>query len=277
MTSEITSLLQHGWANLWKTKTLWIFSSLVLIDPLVRVLVPIPQNESLSSSLFYLLLALASIYFMFMSQAGVSLVAYHITIGKPLNFETAFQNARELFWRVVGISFLLALLVAPYFCTVFIASYKEPFQMANLAHNLLLFSMPLSIFAALWYFAVTEIIAHDSKIGKSLRTAWAVFTSNFVNLVIIGVGIAIASHLTNVFVSMVTMLAQNSFDFVILSKFDFISPHLSVTENNLYKLASTIAQAPWGIYSTSVFTFAYLKYSGAKMNKQSTSWSKETA
>ena len=271
MASQIALLLKHGWVNIWKNKTLWIFSSLVLIDPLVRLIVPIPQNESLPSALFYLILSIASLYFIFMSYAGVAFVAYQITIGKSVDFETTFQNSTSLFWRVVGISFLLVLIVAPCLCLVFIVSYREPFELAYLAHTVFLLLIPLSIFGALWNFAVTEIIAHDSKIGKSLRTAWAVFTSNFFSLVIIGFAIGIASHMTNIFVSMATLLVQNSFDFAVLSNLDFISPHLSVTDNNVYKLVSAIAQTPWKTYSASVFTFAYLKYSGAKISEKSTS------
>jgi len=58
------------------------------------------------------------------------------------------------------------------------------------------------------------------------------------------------------------MLAQNRFDFTSLSALDFISPHLSFTDNNFYKLVNAIFITIWRTYSTSVFTVAYLKYNG---------------
>jgi hypothetical protein len=271
MASEITSLLQHGWENLWKNRVLWLFSFLVLIEPFLRLIIPIPQNANLPSSLLNLVVGLASVYFGFLSTAGILFVAYCIAIDKFVDMGAAFQNSTNLFWRVVGISFLLVLIIAPCLFTVFIVFYQEPFQIANLAHAVFFLSLPLSIFAAMWYFPITEIIASDSKIGKSIQTAWSVFTHNFVSLAIIGFVLAIASYITNVSISMVTMLAQNSFDFAVLSKLDIISPHLSVTDNSVHKLLSTIAQAVWRTYSISIFTFAYLKYSGAKMSKHSTS------
>ncbi len=265
MASEITSLLQHGWENLWKNRVLWLFSSLILIEPFIRLIIPIPKNAFLPLSL----LNFASIYLTFMSSAGVSFVAYCIAISEPVDFKTAFQSSTNLFWRVVGISFLLVLIIAPCLFIVLIASYKEPFQIANLAHSFFLLSIPLSMFAAMWYFPITEIIANGSKISKSLKPAWTAFTYNFVSLAAIGFVLAVASYITNVSMSAVTMLAQSGFDFAVLSKLDLISPHLSVTDNDAYKLVSPIVQTAWRTYAVSIFTFAYLKYSSAKMSKRS--------
>jgi len=267
MASEIASLLQHGWVNLWRNKTLWLFSSLGLIDTLVRAIVPIAQDESPPSILFFLILSIAAIYFTFMSYAGLSFVAYSIAIGKSVDFQTAFENSKNLFWRVVGLSFLLVLIVSPCICTVFIISYKEPFQIAYVAHNLIFVSIPLSIFAAMWYFPITEMVANDSKIGKSLKTAWTIFTYNFANLAIIGFLLTGIFYVINISISMAAMLVQNNFDFSALNTLDFISPHLSFAENNSYRLVAAIAQTAWHTYSTSIFTLAYLKYSGIKMLK----------
>ena len=271
MVSEITLLLQRGWINLWRNKILWAFSFLVLIDPLLRLIIPISQSENLPSALFFLVLSVAFVYFSFMSYAGVYFVAYCTAIGRPVNFKTSFQASTNLFWKIVGITFLLVLFVSPCLFTVFIFSFKEPFQIADLAHNFFLLSIPLSIFVAMWYFPITEIIANNTKIGKSLKIAWTIFTYNFLILAIIGLGLATASYAINISISIVTMLVQNGFDFAVLNKLDFISPHLSLTNNNYYRLVSTFSQAVWRTYSVSVFTFAYLKYSGIKMSTHSTS------
>jgi hypothetical protein len=267
MMSEISSLFQRAWENIWKNRVLWLFSSLVLIDPLLRLVIPIQKSNDLTSSLLKLVIGFASIYFMFMSYAGVSFVAYCIAIGKPIDFQTAFQSAGTLFWRIIGLTFLLFVFVAPFLCSVFVLTFKQPPQITDFAHNFFFAAIPLSIFAAMWYFPITEMIVNGSKIGNSLKTAWTVFTHNFVKLAIIGLLTGGVFYVINLFVSMATVLVQNSFDFSALKALDFISPHLSFTGNNYYSLITTMAQTAWHTYSTSIFTLAYLKYSGVKMNK----------
>ena len=115
------------------------------------------------------------------------------------------------------------------------------------------------------------MIANDSKIGKSLKVAWRVFTHNFLVLASIGLGLTLTSYITSTIISMVTMLAQNSFDFAVLSKLDFISPQLTITNSNLFKLVSTVNRVAWRTFGASVFTFAFLKYSGVKMKEHSSS------
>ncbi len=163
MTSEITLLLQQGWANLWKNKILWVFSSLVLIDPLIRLWVPIPKYDDLPSALSYLALTLVFAYLSVLSYVGILFVAYCIAIGKPVGIKTAFQSSTNIFWRVVGAIFLLFIIVSPCWLTAYIVSYKQPFQLADLAHSFFFLTILLSIFVALFYFPTTEIIANDFK------------------------------------------------------------------------------------------------------------------
>ncbi len=246
-----------------------MFSSLVLIDPLIRLLVPIPRYPDLLSALAYLTLNIFFAYLSLLSSAGISVVAYHGAIGKAVDIKTAYQYSTSVFWRVVGVIFLLLIIISPCWVTTFIVSYKQPFQIVDLAHSFFLLIIFLSIFAAIPYFAITEIIANDTKIGRSLKVAWTVFTYNFLILAIIGLGLAVASYLTNVVISTVTMLMQNNF--ATLSKLDFISPQLSINDSNFYKLISALNQVLWRTFSTSVFTFAFLKFSGAKLNEHSRS------
>jgi hypothetical protein len=267
MATEISSLLLHGWENLWKNKVLWIFSFFILINPLLRLIIPGPKNENLLPALLFLALSVASIYFTFMSHAGISYVAYCIAVSEAVDLKTAFQNASDVFWRVVGITFFLLLLISPCMITLYIATYKEPFQLANLSRSLFLLSIPLSIFTAMWFFPITECVANDSKIGQSLKTAWNVFTHHFISLAITGLVLAFLFYMLNVSINMLAMLVQNHLDFAVLSQFDFLSPSAPVTSSHGYKLVSTLAQAVWQTFSASVFTFAYLKYSSAKMSR----------
>lgn len=268
MTSQLTSLLCHGWTSLWKNRIIWLFSALALMEPFNRVIFPISNKASLSWSLLGLAISFASFYFVFLSTAGVSFVAYCVAIDKPVDLWAAFQTATDLFWKVVGISFLVVLMIVPCFFLGLIISYKGSFQIASFAHTLFFLYIPLSVFSAMGYFPVTEIIASKSTIRRSLRTSWSVFTHHFISLAIIGLVLTIALYLTTLVTSIVTILLQNSFDFAVLSKFDFISPQLSITNNSVYKLIIAVEQTVWRTYNISIYTLAYLKYISVQASKK---------
>jgi hypothetical protein len=260
--AEVSSLLKNGWENIWKNKTLWVFSFLVLTEPVIRLIIPIQKGVDLPSSFFNLVVGFISIYFSFLSDAGVSFVSYRIAIHEPTNLQTAYQASKNIFWRVVAVTFTIFLIISPCICSVFMLSFKQPLQIADFSHNFFFTSIPLSVFSAIFYFPITEMIANNSKVGKSLKAAWTIFTFHFASLAIIGLLLALVSYLANLSVSATFLLSQNSFDLTSLGKLDFISPHLSISNNNFYKLISAFFTSVWTTYSTSVFTVAYLKYNG---------------
>ena len=118
----------------------------------------------------------------------------------------------------------------------------------------------------MWYFPIIATIANGSKIGESLKTAWTIFSRNFVSLAITGLLLIILLRVMGISISMVMMLVQNDFDVSVLSKLDFLAPHLSFPNNNFYNLVTAMTQSFWQTYSASIFTFAYLKYSSATMS-----------
>jgi hypothetical protein len=262
--SGVSSLLRNGWENIWKNKILWGFGFLVLIQPIIRLVIPVQKSVDFPSSLFNLLISIIYLYLMYMSDAGVSFVAYCIATCKPVNAPTAYQASKKLFWRVVAVEVILLLFAAPCFCTVFVLTYNQPRQVVDFAHSVFFTSIPLSVFAAMQYFVITEMIANRSRIGESLKAAWAVFTHNFATLAMIGFLLSIAAYMVNVSICAAVILAQNSFDLASLSQLDFISPYLSLTGNNFYLLVNAIVSTILRTYSASVFTVAYLKYSGAE-------------
>lgn len=258
--SEISSLLRIGWGNIWKNKILWGFSFLVLLEPAISFFIPIQKSIDLPSSLFNLAVSIISLYLFFISSAGSSFVSYCIATGEPVNVQTAYRASKKLFWRVVALNLVLFLIISPYIFTVFALSFKQTAQIANFAHNFFFTLIPLSVFAALLDFAITDTIANNSKIGKSLKAAWTVFRHHFVSLATIGLLLTIISYIGNVSIGATIMITQNGFDFASLSKLDFISPPLSFTDDNFYKLAIAGFFTIWRTFSTSVFTVAYLKY-----------------
>ena len=267
MASEISSLLQNGWKNLWKNRVIWLFSSLLLVYPLLRLIVPMERNANLTLSLLNLVISLASIYFTFTSLVGISFVAYCIAIGNPVDWSTAFQESQYLLLRIIVLSFVVLLvLIIPFGCVG--AFFLWQFlNIKNISHVIFLAAIPLSIFSAMLYFSITETIKSNTTVAKSLKAGWAVFTHHFVTLAIVGVLLMIGLRVINISVSMAVLLVEYNFDVSALSKLDLISPILSFPNNNFYNLITAIPQAIWQTYSASVFTFAYLKYSGAKMSK----------
>jgi hypothetical protein len=270
MASEILSLLQHGWENLWKNRVIWLFSSLVLIYPLLRLIIPMERNANLALSLLNIVINLAAIYFTFTSLVGISVVAYCIAIGNPVDWNTAFQESQYLLGRVIVLSFVVLLvLIVPFGCIVAFFFWQF-LNIKNISHNIFFAAIPLSILSAMLSFPITETIKNNTSISKSLKAGWAVFTHHFVSLAIVGFLLMIGLRVLNISVSMAAILVEHNFDVSALSKLDFISPLLSFPNNNFYNLIVAIPQAIWQTYSASVFTFAYLNYSGAKMRKQRT-------
>ena len=200
-----------------------------------------------------------------MTVAGVSVVAYYIAIGNPIDLKTAFQAAKKLFWRIVALFLLVLVLLLPYLCIVSF-SLRQFLQIAR--HNSFFISILLSIFAPMWYFPITETIANNSKIGKSIKYAWAIFSYSFATLALMGLLLFGLLYVMGTFISMGMILVQYNLDVSALSKLDFMSLEKSFPDNNLYNLMIAIVRAIWLTYSTSVFTLAYMKHSSAKMSKQ---------
>jgi hypothetical protein len=265
MTSELAFLLKSGWDNLWKNRIIWLFSSLVLIEPLLRFFLPLQRYEKLFLSFLNLVISWASLYFMFLSIAGVSFVAYCVATETSVDVKAAFQASHKLFWRSIALWFLVALAIVP--LTLIIASALwNLLLIKNLSHNYFYAAIPISVFAAMLCFPITEVIANNSSIGKSLKSSWIIFTHNFFNLSIVGFLLLIGLRVTALFISIVIFLFQNNFDISVINKFDFISPELSFPQN-MMKLVVAIPNVIWQAFSISTFTVAYLKYGGAKMSK----------
>jgi len=201
---------------------------------------------------------------------GISFVAYCIAIGNPVDWNTASQESQYLLGRIVVLSLVVLLvLIIPFGCIVAFFFWQF-LNNKNISHVIFFAAIPLSIFSAMLYFPIAETIKNNSTIGKSLKSAWSVFTHHFVSLAIVGILLMIGLRVTNTLVSMATLLVESNFDVSALGKLDFISPLLSFPNNNFYNLITAILQAIWQTYNASVFTFAYLKYSGATMSKQRT-------
>lgn len=272
--SDISLFFRRGWENLWKEKILWLFSSLVLIDPLVRFVIPIRNNNNLLLSLLNFVISLIFLALMFIGYTGATYVAYSISIGNSVGIQETFQAAKRFFWRTLGSTCLFSLFFILFLILcllpVFIFYLKRPPQISDFSRNFFFISMFLSVFTALWYFLLAEVVVKDSGIGKSLENAWDLFIENFAVLAVIGITMSIVGQVMNVTVTTTIILIHYDFDFLALTKFDLIVPQLSFMDSKLFLLGATMLNVVWRTYSTSIFMVAYLKYSSLKVDEHIT-------
>jgi len=238
--SEISSFLQRGWNNIWKEKILWIFSALILVDPLIRLVFPLQKSSALLPSFLNLVISFVSLYLLYVRIIGVTYIVYWETIGNPVNIHTVIQKVRNLFWQVVTSTFLFFLLVALCIalCLVMVSIVfmTKPLQFSDTPRILNLAMLALSIFSAPQYFLLAEIIVNDSGIRKSIEAAWELFLENFVKLTKIGIILSIIWYGINLVISTTTILIQYNFDFAALSRLNFIFPQFSSIDNKFYPL-----------------------------------------
>ena len=146
--SDISLFFRLGWENLWKEKILWLFSSLVLIDTLVRFVIPIQTSHNFLLSFLSLVVSFIFLVLMFISYTGTTHVAYSIVTGNPVGIQETFQAAKKFFWRAFGSTclFLLFFIVFLILCLspVFIFYFKRPPSIFGF-FSLLLLSFDISI------------------------------------------------------------------------------------------------------------------------------------
>lgn len=274
MMTDVFTFFQLGWKNLWKEKTLWLFSALLFVEPLVRLVFPIQKVPTFLPSLLNLVASFIFLALAYISFIGTTYVAYSIAADTPVSVQETFQASKKFFWRVIASSCLFSLffIVFIVLCVllVFVFYFKRPLHLLDFSRYFFLISMLLSVFIAPWYFLVAEVVVNNSKIGKSMENAWDLFIENFAVLVVIGVVLSIIWYVVNIIISTAAILIQYNFDFTALSKLNFINPHLSFLGNKLYVLVITVAGAAWRTYNTSIFMVAYLKYRSSKNDKHNT-------
>jgi hypothetical protein len=272
MMSDISLFFRRGWKNLWKEKILWLFSALFLAAALISFITP---TQNLLSAILYFVGNLISLTLVYISNIGITYVAYFIAAGNPVSIQETFQVSRKFFWRVIASSCVFFLFFIVFFLLlcllpVFIFYFKRLPQLSGFSNYFFFISIFLPIFSAPWYFLLAEIVVNDSKIGKSMENAWDLFIENFAVLVVIGFILSIMLYAINVTLGVTTLLIQNDFDFSALSKLNFIAPQLLFVNNSFYKLGSMITNTLWRTYSISIFMVAYFKYRGLKDDKQNT-------
>src|SRR5690349_16942854 len=101
--TDVFLLIQRGWQNIWKQKTIWLFSALPLITQFV---LPTYQRgeKNLSLLLLYLVVSIAYLILWVISLIGVPFLAYNFSIGKPATIQETLDAVNKFSVRIIGCS-----------------------------------------------------------------------------------------------------------------------------------------------------------------------------
>ena len=262
--AEVLLFIQHGWQNIWKQKTIWLFSALPVIGQLV-----LPDYDRREQNLvllcLYLMVSILTIVVSVVSFIGVPYLAYCFSIGKSATIQETLLAIRKFAGRIIGCSVLAVLLLLPCFFLVLAIAFKDadhPLPVSNIA---ILVFLPLSIFGCLWNFSIFGFFENDWGIRKSIEHAWSLFTAHFGALALLGVLIVVILRISSAMAGAVAVLIQSGFDVTSLSNLNFVDPSTTLGKNVLFGLIDGVNQTIYNTFSTSVFVLAYLKYSGVKI------------
>jgi len=265
--TDVFLFLRQGWSNIWKQNTIWLFGALPILDQLFLAF-QIEPGRDLSGSLFSMVEILISIILSLVSLIGVPYLAYCFSIGRSSTIQETLFAIRKFSGRVIGCSCLGFLILSPCLLLILGISMDNTTQPPHISNKFILMVFPLSIFSAMGSFSFFGFFANDSGIRKSLKDAWALFTAHFGVLAMLGIILVIMFRVFSAAAGISTLLIQSGLDVRSLSNLDIINPSVSLSKNILFVLINGLGQTIFSVFSASVFAAAYLKYSGAKMQRR---------
>lgn len=261
--TDVFLLIQHGWQNIWKQKTIWLFSALPVIT---QFFLPTYNRgeKNLSLLLLYLVVSITYLILWVISLIGVPYLAYMFSMGSSASIQETLEAVKKFSMRIIGFSCVgfLLLVLCVFFTAGIAMRSSQPAPQAFITAGLVL--MPLSVFSGLWDFTVFGLFENDWGIRKSIKNAWNLFISHFAVLAILGIGFVIVWRISTAILGVVTVLLQSGFDAASLQSLNFVNPSMTLGKNTLFILMNGINQTIYNTLSPSVFVLAYLKYSQGK-------------
>src|SRR5258708_23266513 len=109
--TDVLLFLRYGWQNIWKQKTIWLFSALVFLMPFLPK--PPSPPKSISLGLLSILYSIFAFLVRFYSTIGVPYLAYCFSIGRSVTIQETFFAIRRFSWRVAGCSCLSLIIFSP--------------------------------------------------------------------------------------------------------------------------------------------------------------------
>jgi len=255
---DIVFFITQGWKNIWRQRTIWLFSVISLFLSLGS-LIKIEYKLNLFWLIFSLLELTVILVLSIVSSIGIPYLAYCFSIGNIVTFLETLSATRNFFWRFVGSSILVFLVVSPFICWVLISSINNS-TFPQFSDKALLLLFPLSLFSAMWDFTIFGFFAYDLNIRQSFKKAWILFFNHFSHLVVLGFARAIIIRIYLAVSVLFAVFIQSGFDLPTLSKLNLINPAVTLDNNILFILLSGIFTTIFLPFSASVFALAYLKY-----------------
>jgi hypothetical protein len=262
--ADVFLFMRHGWKNIWKQKTIWLFSALPILDQLFRIF-QIKRGTDLLSSFIWLVISFALIVLFYVSYIGVPYLAYCFLIGKSVTIQETLSAVKKFAGRVIGCSCLGFLALSPLLFWVLAISINSSTRTLELSNKTILALLPLSIFTALWQFTLVAFFENDWGIRQSLDRAWNLFKGHFGVLAILGLILTIVFKVYSAMSGTLTILIQSGFDATSINDLNMFNPSASLSKNVLFVLINGIGETILTTLSASVFISAYLKYSDVKL------------
>ncbi len=259
---DIQFFLKYGWKSIWKQKTIWFFSSLLLLNQILQFFQIKAQNNP-TPSLLASGISFLSIFTNWFAYVGIPYSAYSFFISEPTTVREVVQAVKKFTGRLIGCSCLSLV----FFFPVMALAMQGVSQGDKTADKILLVFLPFSIFSALWYFVANSFFSHDWGISKALKEVWSMYWSHFLPLAILGSALVIVMRLAYIIAAGAVVLLQGALDLSVFYNISFWNPHAALVDVFSYQLVSGLLSAFSTTLIASIFTLAYLKYSGVKISK----------
>lgn len=262
--ADVSLFIQRGWQNIWKQKTIWLFSALPTITGLFfRTYNRDEQNLALLC--LYLVIIVMIMVLSVVGFIGVRYQAFNFAMGRSATIQETLDAVIIFSGRIIGCSALGLLLLLPCFLLVVGIGLNNSMQSSQVSNMLLLAFLPLSIFGCLWDFSIFGFFENDWGIRPSIASAWSLFTSHFRVLALLGILMLVLSRISFAAAGILTVLLQSGFDLASISKLNYIDPSTTLGENGLFMFINGVNQIILNTFNTSVFVLAYLKYRGVRI------------
>lgn len=245
--------IQNGWKNIWKQKTIWIFSLFTLFS-LSSLNDSIKQ---ISNLLIWTPIVLFAGLCSVISFIGVPFAAYSFSIGNEVKVKEAFAAIKKNFWRaIVGWSCLGVFMLIPFFILLLILA-KNLSQILGISDVVNLISLPFILFAAVGPFMMFGMFANDWGFWRSVKHALNLVFENFPFLAILGVILSFIRWAFTVAIGMLVVFFQSGFDISSFNTFTYLFPAQALSDNLVFAILLTIGNLIYMPLSASVFALAY--------------------
>ena len=257
--NEVFFFLKQGWNNIWKMRTVWLFSALPFISDFYRVFVD-GQEASLSGAVNSLAAIMIAVILLVVGAVAVPYLVYSFYIGNPVTIGETFSAVGQFGVRVILSGSLALLIFAPCFVLALGFSLDTSTQPPQLLNRFFVLLLPLSLLSAMLCFPMFEFFRKDSRIWQSIREAWKLFTSHFWVLATLGIVTTLVSRVFTLVSGLLTFLLQSGFDVAALRSVNYANPYAFLSGNLLFLFIDGAGQMIYTVWSVSIFALAYLKY-----------------